>query len=158
MRHGSLLEDLGRIRDKVNLLFEQALVSSGLETAEGGLPGTWTPSVDVLETGEAYQLCAELPGIARSAIDLTVRERRLELSGRRDPHDGPAKYHRMERCYGPFRWSLELGEEVDTESISATLRRGLLTIVAPKSKMPGRRAAGVVTIADAGSASDRSEE
>lgn len=158
MRHGSFLEDLGRIRDKVNLLFEQALVKSGLEVAEAGTPGTWTPSVDVLETGESYQLVAELPGLERSDIELTVRDRRLELSGRREPHDGQAKYHRMERRYGPFHWHLELGDEIDTVEISATFHRGLLTIVAPKATAPGGRTGGVVPITEAGAQPDTGPE
>ena len=44
------LEELARIQDRINSLFEQALLPSDYEDREGGgLPGTWAPSVDVLE-------------------------------------------------------------------------------------------------------------
>ena len=43
------LEELARIQDRINSLFEQALLPSEYEDRDGGLPGTWAPSVDVLE-------------------------------------------------------------------------------------------------------------
>ncbi len=133
------LEDLNRIRERVNRLFDQALLSSGYgETAEA-IPGTWSPPVDVVETPEAFQVSAELTGVRREQIDVMVRERRLELSGRRDPLEGDVTYHRMERSYGPFRWSSEFGEDVDAERISAGFERGVLKITLPKSVRSGRR-------------------
>jgi HSP20 family molecular chaperone IbpA len=48
------LEELARIQDRINSLFEQALLTSDYEDREGGLPGTWAPSVDVLETEDGY--------------------------------------------------------------------------------------------------------
>ena len=77
------LEELARIQDRINGLFEQALLTSEYEDREGGLPGTWAPAVDVLETEDAYLIFAELPGVRRDEIQLQVRDRRLELSGRR---------------------------------------------------------------------------
>ncbi len=134
----SFPEDLNRIRERVDRLFDQGLLSSGYGGAGEALPGTWTPAVGVLETPEAFQLSAELPGIKREKIDLAVRDRRLELSGRRDPFDGQGTYHRMERSYGPFRWSLELGEEVDADGLTASFERGVLTITLPKRERSGR--------------------
>src|SRR5215210_7050241 len=126
------LEELARIQDRINSLFEQALLTSEYEDREGGLPGTWAPSVDVLETEDGYLVLAELPGVRRDDIQLQVRDRRLELSGRRQPLGENRNFLRMERSYGPFRRTFDLGAPVDTETIAADFEAGILRINVPK--------------------------
>jgi HSP20 family protein len=126
------LEELARIQDRINSLFEQALLPSDYEDREGGLPGTWAPSVDVLETEDAYLLYAELPGVRREDIQLQIKDRRLELSGRRQPLGENRNFLRMERSYGPFRRTFDLGAPVDTDAISAGFEHGILRIHIPK--------------------------
>jgi HSP20 family protein len=125
------LEELARIQDRINALFEQALLPAEYEDREGGLPGTWAPAVDVLETDDSYLLFAELPGVRREDIQLHVKDRRLELSGRRRSGEN-RNFLRMERSYGPFRRVFELAAPVDTDGIAAGFERGILRIVIPK--------------------------
>lgn len=126
------LEELARIQDRINSLFEQALLTSDFEDPEGGLPGTWAPAVDVLETEGAYLLFAELPGVRRDDIQLQVRDRRLEISGRRHPLGENRNFLRMERSYGPFRRTFDLGVPVDTDAITAAFEAGVLRVHVPK--------------------------
>src|SRR5215203_3989264 len=126
------LEELARIQDRINSLFEQALLTSDYEDREGGLPGTWAPSVDVLETEDAYLIFAELPGVRRDDIQLQVRDRRLELSGRRQTLGENRNFLRMERSYGPFRRTFDLGAPVDVDGISAGFEQGVLRVLIPK--------------------------
>ena len=80
------LDELARIQQRINALFEQALLSTELEDGrELSPPGFWSPAVDVLETEEGYSVHAELHGVRREDIDLQAEERRLEISGRRQP-------------------------------------------------------------------------
>ena len=132
------LEELARIQDRINSLFEQALLTSEYEDREGGLPGTWAPAVDVLETEDAYLIFAELPGVRRDEIQLQVRDRRLEISGRRQTLGENRNFLRMERSYGPFRRTFDLGAPVDVDAISAAFEAGVLRVPIPK-----RRAGGV---------------
>jgi HSP20 family protein len=132
------LEELARIQDRINGLFEQALLTSEYEDREGGLPGTWAPAVDVLETEDAYLIFAELPGVRRDEIQLQVRDRRLEISGRRQTLGENRNFLRMERSYGPFRRTFDLGAPVDVDAISAAFEAGVLRVLIPK-----RRAGGV---------------
>jgi HSP20 family protein len=131
------LDELTRIQDRINGLFEQALVSAGFEEREAGAPGTWAPAVDVIETEDAYLVFAELSGVRREDVQLQVRERRLEPSGRRQPAGEHRNFLRMERSYGPFRRSFELGEAVDPEGISAGLTQGILRVHVPKLSTAG---------------------
>jgi HSP20 family protein len=126
------LEELARIQDRINSLFEQALLPSEYEDREGGLPGTWAPAVDVIETEDAYLLFVELPGVRKEDIQLNVRDRRLELTGRRQALGENRNFLRMERSYGPFRRAFDLGAPLDTEGIAADFEAGILRIHVPK--------------------------
>ncbi len=126
------IEELARIQDRINALFEQALLPAEYEDRDGGLPGTWAPAVDVLETDDSYLLFAELPGVQREDIQLQVKDRRLELTGRRRSGEN-RNFLRMERSYGPFRRAFELAAPVETDGIAAGFDRGILRIIIPKS-------------------------
>lgn len=131
------LEELARIQDRINSLFEQALLTSDYEDHEGGLPGTWAPAVDVLETEDSYLIFAELPGVRRDDIQLQVRDRRLELSGRRQSPGENRNFLRMERSYGPFRRTFDLGSPVDVDAIIAGFEQGVLRVQVPKLRDAG---------------------
>ncbi len=122
------LDELQRIRQRVNALFEEALLGSGLPAREERTPGTWTPAVDVVETDDAYVLVAELPGVRREDISVEVDDRRLDISGRRLPVEEGQSFVRMERSYGPFRRSFELASSLDAASVDAAFERGVLTV------------------------------
>ena len=142
------LEELARIQDRINSLFEQALLTSDYEDREGGgLPGTWAPSVDILETEDAYLIFAELPGVRRDDIQLSVKDRRLELSGRRHPLGENRNFLRMERSYGPFRRTFDLAAPVEVDGITAAFRQGVLRVEVPKR----RNGAAAVPIMEEGS-------
>lgn len=128
------LEELARIRERVHSLFEQAFLAVDFDEQGGALPGSWSPPVDFLETAEAYLLYVELPGVEREDVELQVKERRLELSGRR--RSLGHVFLRLERSYGPFRRSFDLEASVDDERIEAKLENGVLRVVLPK-RVPG---------------------
>src|SRR5947199_9495272 len=96
------LEELARIQDRIHSLFEQALLPAEYDD-RGGLPGSWAPAVDVLETEGSFLLFAELPGVRREVIQLQVRARWLEVSGHRRPLGESRTFLRPHRGYAPFR-------------------------------------------------------
>jgi HSP20 family protein len=132
------LDELTRIQDRINSLFERALVAAEIEERESGAPGSWAPAVDVIETADSYLLFAELSGVRREDVQLQVRERRLELSGRRQPPGEHRNFLRMERSYGPFRRTFDLGAAIDADGISAGLDRGILRVQIPKLAAAGK--------------------
>lgn len=134
------LDELVRLRDRVHSAVEEALMRSRLPQGAAAPPGSWAPAVDVVETDRAFVLSAELPGVAREDIDLSVDGRRLELSGRRPlPAEDP-RFSQMERSYGPFRRAFELPAEIDAGAVQAELALGVLTVTVPK-KPAGRKVA-----------------
>lgn len=133
--HSRYLQELDRIQRRVDELFERVLAGREYAGREPGVTG-WQPAVDVLETGDAFLVRAELPGLCREDLHLQVHGRRLTLSGRREPLDDPHSYQRMERAYGPFKRSFELSAEVDAGGISAVYRQGVLRVNIPKRRAP----------------------
>jgi HSP20 family protein len=97
---------------------------------------TWLPPVDVRETGEAYVISAELPGLTRKDIQITFENGVLRLAGERklEKDEDKDNYHRIERAYGSFSRSFTLGSGVDADRVTATFQDGVLTITVPKAE------------------------
>lgn len=96
--------------------------------------GTWQPPVDIFEN-EARELVlrAELPGLRRDDIDITIENGTLTIKGERKQDEGVRedRYHRLERAYGHFSRSFTLPNTVDSSRVRAEYRDGVLTIVLP---------------------------
>jgi HSP20 family protein len=96
--------------------------------------GAWTPPVDIYETdGRDIVLKAELPGLTREQIEVTVENNVLTIRGERRPEEGIAqdKYHRMERVAGAFSRSFTLPNTLDAGRVRADYRDGVLTVAVP---------------------------
>jgi len=95
------------------------------------------PAVDVAETDTAYQVKAELPGIRKEDLDVTVDDGVLTIKAEHDGNQEQTENGqliRQERSYGKFARSLRLGANVDEETITAEYRDGVLHITLPKAK------------------------
>ena len=95
------------------------------------------PAVDVAETDTAYQVKAELPGIRKEDLDVTVDDGVLTIKAQHNDNQEQTENGqliRQERSYGKFARSLRLGTNVDEETITAEYRDGVLHITLPKAK------------------------
>ena len=102
-------------------------------------PAGWTPPVDLLETTDAYVVVAELPGVERDDLTISVHDDgRLTLAGMRRERVGD-EYHRIERGHGSFSRTFHLPIPVDGDRITADLRDGVLTVTCPKASEAGGR-------------------
>ena len=106
-------------------------------------PNRWAPPIDVYETGDAYVVTAEVPGVTREDVELAVEESRLVDPGRRaEAPPGAAEavhYHQVERGHGTFTRSFEFAESIDGDRIAADLADGVLTVTLPKVPPPPPR-------------------
>ena len=94
------------------------------------------PSVDINESNDAFMISADLPGIAKSDIEVKVEGNNLILSGNRyiDKSEKNEKFHYNERRFGTFSRSFKLPKTVKEEKITAKLDNGVLSIVIPKAE------------------------
>jgi HSP20 family protein len=95
----------------------------------------WSPSVDISETDDQYEVKAEIPGLKKEDIKLSVEDNVLTLSGERKYEKETEKknYRRLERAYGRFERSFRLPKEVNVEKIKANYENGVLTVEIPKA-------------------------
>jgi HSP20 family protein len=114
-----------------------------LERLSATGPLGWMPAVDVCETNDAFIVKAELPGLAREQIRISVHDGRLSLHGRRDARVACEHYHQVERGHGEFHRSFALPPQADADNISADLSAGILTITVPKVPDTGPRRVSV---------------
>lgn len=96
----------------------------------------FVPSIDISETDDQFLISAELPGMKKEDIDISLENGRLSISGERSferEQDGK-KFHRVETKYGSFNRSFQLPDNVDENSINATYEDGLLNITIDKDE------------------------
>jgi HSP20 family protein len=96
----------------------------------------WSPVVDIEETELNYLIRAELPGLSKEKVKVTVEDGVLTLSGERDLErkvEGKT-FHHIERSHGTFTRSFTLPENAEAESVSANYKDGLLEIRVAKSE------------------------
>jgi HSP20 family protein len=102
-------------------------------------PAGWTPPVDLLETADAYVIVAELPGVDRNDLTISLHDDgRLTVAGVRRERSAD-EYHRIERGHGSFSRTFHLPIPVDADSIKADLRDGVLIVTCPKAQEGGGR-------------------
>lgn len=97
----------------------------------------FTPRIDIRETPQSYFVDAELPGLKRDEIDITVYNDTLFLKGEKKTffNENKKDYHHIERSYGSFYRSIPLASDSDIEKINASMNEGVLTIEIPKTDL-----------------------
>jgi len=96
----------------------------------------WMPPVDISEDDKEYILKAELPGMSKEDVKVTVENGVLSMTGERkaEKEAQDKRYHRIERSYGSFIRSFTLPEGTVTDKISAEFKDGVLKLHLPKDE------------------------
>jgi len=113
-------------------VFEPPLLRDFFE----GEVGTYSPRVDVTENKENFVVRAELPGMKKDEVKLTLENNVLTLNGekRSEEKRDEDSYHLQETRYGKFERSFRLTDNIDRGRIAADYKDGVLTISLPKTK------------------------
>lgn len=96
----------------------------------------WSPSVDLSETDDKYEVTVDLPGMKKDEIQIQYKDNVLVLSGEKKHEEkvDQKNYHRIERAYGKFERSFRLPKDVKAESIKASYKNGVLHVEIPKAE------------------------
>lgn len=106
------------------------------EDDDSSVSSFWRPAVDIFETKDNLVLRAELPGMTKDEIKISVENNVLTLKGERhlDSEVKRENYHRIERTYGTFHRSFTLPSQVDRNRIQARFENGVLEVTMPRSE------------------------
>ncbi len=126
------LENIGRrVNDRVNGFVKM------MENEGGWDKSRFVPRVDVAEDDKGLYIHAELPGMTKENVQVTVDEERiLTIKGEKrqeeQTEDNKKNFVRVERNYGSFTRSFTLPDNVNANAISAVFEHGVLNVTLPK--------------------------
>jgi HSP20 family protein len=122
-------------QSEVHRLFDEMFGNVGRTSGrqQGAQPMQWAPTLDVLHEDGDLLIRAELPGVKREDVEITLHERVLTISGERraEEHREGSGYYVRERRHGSFRRSLVLPHDVEEGEISARFEDGVLEVRVP---------------------------
>jgi len=121
------------LRDEIDRLFEVPL--SELARTSQILSG-WTPALDLFEDKDNYHVRAELPGMKKEEIDLSLHNDCLSISGERKQEEKfkSTEVYRAERFFGRFQRTVSLPGPVAADKVKAQYQDGVLTVTLPKTE------------------------
>ncbi len=98
--------------------------------------GGWAPALDMYEVKDSVIVRAELPGMKKEEIEVSLHDGCLTLSGeRKSGQPGEeSEAHRSERFFGRFQRTISLPTQVATDKVKAQYKDGVLSITMPKAE------------------------
>ncbi|HMD53097.1 MAG TPA: Hsp20/alpha crystallin family protein [Phycisphaerae bacterium] len=114
---------LANLQDELDRLFESPQTG-------------WAPALEVHEDADNFIIRAELPGLKREDIEVSLQDGALVISGERKSEkvEEGVEIHRQERFYGKFQRALTLPTPVAAGKVKAQYKDGVLTITLPKTE------------------------
>ena len=129
--------ELGRAHTDMDRLFASLWNDHDIDFSR---PAVWTPSVEMVEDAKQFVVKAEVPGVSKDDISITLADDVLTLKGERKDHReerGEEKGdHTLFRewTYGTFQRTLPLPQNVKGDAVKADYKDGVLTITLPKTE------------------------
>ena len=126
--------DVVSVQDEMSRLFEDVFGQRPARVE--WTDGVWNPSVDVTEDKDSVVVKAEMPGLNKDDIKISVQDSILTLKGekKQEKEEKEIDYHRIERSYGSFCRSFQLPTTVRADKIKANYKDGVLSIILPKTE------------------------
>jgi HSP20 family protein len=169
---GGPFEMLRRLDEDVDRLFHE-FIGGGRNLLRGGGPrgagaqaSMWLPQVEVCEQGGKLHVYADLPGLSKEDVQISIQDDQLVVQGERrssseEGQQGSGYYH-SERSYGSFFRSIPLPEGVNPETAEASFKDGVLDVCfdapnrQPRSRQIPIREGGPATGSASGAAAGSS--
>jgi HSP20 family protein len=136
-------EALRREVDRIFEDFDQGFWSSPFRRPMFGIEPSWrrelawsgAPAVDIAESDKAYEITADLPGMDEKNIEVKLSNGDLRIKGEKqeETEEKEKDYYLHERRFGSFERSFRIPEGVDTDKIQASFKKGVLTVMLPKT-------------------------
>jgi HSP20 family protein len=105
----------------------------------------WSPRLDVSETDNGLEIVADLPGMDKKDINVSLEENLLTIKGEKkeEKESKDKHYHTIERRSGSFYRAIRLPVEVEKDKVEAAFKDGVLTLRLPKTKESKKKVAQI---------------
>ena len=123
------------LRDLFDEFFDFSFVPQSRRLRRKWLEGgEWSPPVDVIDKEDSVIVKAELPGIDKKDVKISISENTLTIRGERKGEQEVKKenYYCCERVRGSYSRTIALPVEVDKAKAKASFKNGILEIILPK--------------------------
>ena len=132
----SPLKELEEMRRDMDRLFEEFFAPSRRRRWGKPEAGLIVPNIEMYDRKNEIVVKAELPGVAKEDIDLSITKDSLTLKGevKKEEEVKDENYYSCERSYGSFTRTIALPVDVDNEKAKASFKNGVLEIVLPKKE------------------------
>jgi len=121
------------LQKEINRMFDRFFEDFRLDTFKEPFRQDF-PKIDVTETESDIQVVADLPGLDKKDIEISISDNIMTLHGKKENsiEEKKQNYYRRELSYGSFRREIVLPAEVEAEKVDASLNNGILKIFVPK--------------------------
>ncbi len=135
---------VNRLHQDPGRLFPWRLLSTPVEAGD---IADWVPAVDIKEENERFVIRADVPGVERTDLNITMDKGVLCLQGTRETRSEETEdgLRRAERIQGRFRRRFTLPDTADSEGIVADYQNGVLQVTIPKRQEAAPRRIEVKT-------------
>lgn len=115
---------------EIDRLFNE--VVQGIASNDG--TKSLTPNIEITETDKAVEVTAEMPGLERKDVDISIEDDTLTIRGEKKVEETQKDkdVQHSERIYGMFMRVLQLPPGIDPSSVQATMSNGVLKVTIPK--------------------------
>lgn len=102
----------------------------------GSAVSQFSPTVDIAETDQAFEIDFHLPGVKKDEINIDVNDNQLTVSGERKLKNEKEEknFRSVESYHGTFSRSFQLPDNIDQEKVGATYEDGILKVIVPKDE------------------------
>jgi HSP20 family protein len=131
VKFSSPVSDLLNLQDRFSRTFDGFL--NGYDDEIFGQ--SWLPATDISETDDQFEIKAELSGLKKEDVKITLVDNVLSIKGekKQEKEEKKKDFHRVECSYGRFERQFALDGRVENEKITADFKDGVLCVTIPKS-------------------------
>lgn len=124
-------------------LFDWNMPMMGMERGSGGrgMMGRGVPKVDIVERDKEIEVQAELPGIKKEDLDVSINDQIMTIRAttQEEKSEGEGRYLRREMTRGEYQRTFSLPDYIDEDNAKATFKDGILCVTIPKMEKSQRK-------------------
>ncbi len=130
------LQELDSFSNRLSTLFGRGTTQKNGEDNNWITQAAWAPLVDISEDDQEYLIKAELPGIDKDQVKVSVEDGMLVISGERssEKEEKNRKYQGVERAYGRLIRTFNVPDDADGTKVKAEFKNGILKVHLPKDE------------------------